>query len=134
MNIYDEKKIKRYICNNSWKQCELLPYYRERYVCFCQVGDLSFEELIKIFFRGNANDQIGAMSIIAEKYPDKLYQLICKGHDTFSHKALRFILDFVLPDYLPLFLPKDRLMNYEFGREFSNDIWVRILMEVRSLL
>lgn len=134
VRICDEKGMDQYTGNGSWKPCVLLPCYRERYACFCQSGDLSFEELIKMFFHGNDDDQIGAMSLIAENYPDELYQMICIEQSAFSHKSLKFIFEFVLPDYLPLFLPKEQLTDFEFDKEFSNDIWVRILKKIRSLL
>ena len=112
----------------------LLPCYRERCVCFCNNEDLSFEELTKTFIQGNDDEQIGAISIIAEDYPFELYRFICNQKDNFSPEKLRFILDFVIPSYLPLILPKEQLINYEFDKEFSNDIWVNILMEIRSIL
>lgn len=134
VNIFDEKKIDKYNSNCFWKQCVLLPYYRERYICFSHNEDFSFEELTKTFLQGNDDEQIGAISIIAERYPCELYRWIYNQRDYFPPKKLRFIFDFVVPSYLPLILPKEQLIDYEFNKEFSNDIWVNILVEIRSLL
>lgn len=134
VNICDEKKIRKYSSNGFWKQCVLLPCYQERYICFSSNEDLSFEELTLTFIHGNNDEQIGAMSIIAERYPCELHRLICSQKDCFSPKKLRFIFDFVVPSYLPLILPKERLIDYEFDKDFSDDTWVNILVELRSLL
>ena len=134
VDLCDEKKIGKYSSSGVWKSCVLLPYYRERYMCFCNSEDLSFEELTQIFIQGNDDNQIGAMSMIAERYPCELYQLICSRRNDFSPQKLRWIFDCVVPDYLPLVLPKERLMDYMFDKEFSNNIWVNILVEIRSLL
>ena len=134
VNACDEKKIDKYSNSCFWKQCVLLPCYRERYVCFCNNEDLSFEELTKTFIQGNDDEQIGAMSIIAERYSCELHRLICSRRDYFSPQKLRFIFDFVVPSYLPLILPKERLIDYEFDKKFSNDVWVNILAEIRPLL
>lgn len=134
VNIRDEKKIKKYQKNHSFKQSDILPYYGEGYICFSSCENYSFEALIKMFLQGNEDEQIGAISIIAESYPCELYKSICNYSDYYTHKKLKFIFDFVVPSYLPLILPKERLMNYEFDDEFSNDIWVNILVAIRSRL
>lgn len=134
VNICDEKKIDKYSSNCCWNQCVLLPCYQERYICFCNNENFSFEELIKIFIQGNDDEQIGSMSIIAKEYPCELHRLICSQRDYFSPKRLRFIFNFVIPSYLPLVLPKERLIDYEFDNEYSDDIWVNILAEIRTLL
>lgn len=134
VNICDKKKIGKYSSNGFWKQSVLLPCYREKYICFSCNEDLSFEELIQTFIHGNDEEQIGAMSIIAERYPCELYRLICSQRNYLSQQKLRFIFDVVVPSYLPLILPKERLIDYEFDKELSNDIWVNILVEIRSLL
>ncbi len=134
VNIRDEKKIKKYQKDCFFKQSVILPYYREGYICFSSCKKYSFEELVKMFLQGNESEQIGAISIIAESYPCELYRLICSRRDSFSLEKLRFIYDFVVPSYLPLILPKERLFDYEFDKNFSNDIWVNILIEIRSLM
>jgi len=132
VSFFDEKKIRKYSSSNSWKQCPLLPWYGERYVCFSRNEENSFEELVKTFLKGNSDERIGAISMIAERYPGELYQLICNQRDFFSLSKLRYIFYDVIPSYLPLYLPKERLMDYEFVGEFSNDIWVKILVELRT--
>ena len=134
VDLCDEKKIGKYSGGGVWKACALLPCYRERYMCFCSCENLSFEELTEIFIQGRDDDQIGAMSLIAERYPCELYQWICSRRNDFSPQKLRWIFDHVVPDYLPLALPKEQLMEYTFDKEFSNDIWVNIFTEIRSLL
>ena len=134
VNIRDEKNLNKYKKSLAYKQSVILPYYSEGYTCFSLHKNYSFEQLIKIFLQGTEEEQIGAISIIAERYPYELYQLIYCRKDCFSQKKLKFILDFVIPSYLPLVLPKERLINYEFDKEFSNDVWVNILVKIRSLL
>ena len=134
VNIRDEKKIKKYQKNRSFKQSVILPYYGEGYSCFSSCKNYSFEELIKIFLEGDEDEQIGAVSIIAESHPCELYRLICNQRDGIPLEKLRFIFDFVIPSYLPLILPKERLIDYKFENEYSNDVWVNILLEIRSLL
>jgi len=87
-----------------------------------------------MFLQDNDNEQIGAISIIAERYPYELYRFIRDNRDCFPLQKLRFILDFVVPSYLPLIIPKEQLLCYEFSKEYSNDIWVNILSEIRTLL
>lgn len=134
VNIRDEKELKKYQKDRSFKESVILPYYGEGYICFSSRNNYSFEELTKMFLQGNEDEQIGAISIIAERHPCELYRFICNQSSCFSPKKLRFIFDFVVPSYLPLILPKERLIDYEFAQEFSNDIWVNILVEIRSLL
>ena len=134
VNIRDEKKLKKYKRNRSFEQSVILPYYSEGYICFSSRKNYTFEELTKMFLQGDDDEQIGAISIIAESHPCELHQLICNQKDNFSPEKLRFIFDFVVPSYLPLILPKERLIDYEFNKEFSSDIWVGILVEIRSLL
>ncbi len=134
VNICDEKAFGKYNSNCYWKKSVLLPCYREGYICFSCNENYSFEELIKIFLHGNDDDQIGAISIISEKYPCELYKFICNQRDYFPPKKLKFLFELVVPSYLPLVLPQERLMNYEFNQELLNDIWVNILVEIRALL
>lgn len=131
VNIRDERQLTKYIKNRFLKQSVILPYYSDAYMCFSSGENYSFKELMKMFLQGDEDEQIGAFSIIAEKYPCELYKLICNQIDFFSPQKLRFILNIVIPSYLPLILPKERLMDYEFAQEFSNDIWVKILLEIR---
>lgn len=133
VNNRDEKKIKKYKKNCYFKQCDILPYYGDAYLCFSSCKEYSFEELIKMFLKGDEDEQIGAISIVAESYSCELYRLICNHRDNFPLEKLRFIFDFVVPSYLPLILPRERLIDYEFDKEFANDTWVNILVEIRSL-
>ena len=134
VNIRDEKKVKKYQKNCSFKQSIILPYYGEGYTCFSSRKNFSFEELAKMFLQGDEDEQIGAISIIAERHPCELHRIICNQRYNFPLEKLSFIFDFVVPSYLPLILPKERLIDYEFDKEFSNDIWVNILEVIRSLL
>ena len=134
VNIRDEKNIKKYEKDCYFKQSVILPYYADGYLCFSSCNNYSFEELLKMFLKGDEDERIGAISIIAESYSCELYQLICNEKACLSLENLRFIFDFVIPSYLPLVLPKERLIDYEFDDEFSNNLWVKILLEIRALL
>lgn len=39
VNICDEKKIGKYSSSCFWKECKILPYYQERYICFASNED-----------------------------------------------------------------------------------------------
>ena len=135
INIRDEKEIKKCRENPFFKQSVILPHYVEGYVCYSSsCKNYSFEELIKMFFQGNEDEQIGAVSIVAENYPCELYQFICHQKNKIPYEKLRFIFDCVIPGYLPLVLPKEGLMDYKFNSEFSNNTWVKMLEEIRVLL
>lgn len=129
-----DKKIKSYYEESSLKQIPILPLYREGYVCFSSGIDYSFHELINFFMLGNDSERIGSISIIAENFPDELYEFICCEKEHISDKLLKFLLNSVIPGYLPFILPKDRVLDYEFSDNLSNDIWVKILGITRSIL
>ena len=128
ISIYDEKSLNKYNSDSRWKESDLLPRFSERTVCFSCNREFSFEELIELFLHGNGAEEIGSISIIAEHFPQELYHLICDRKNMFHSKKLRFLLEEVAPSYLPLVLPAERLMDYEFKEEFLNDIWVDILI------
>ena len=134
VNIRDEKELKKYQKNHSFRQNIILPYYNEGYVCFSSRETYSFEELITLFLNGDTDEQIGAISIIAKHYPSELYQIISEQSNLFSLKKIKFIFDYVAPSYLPIVLPQEQLNNYEFDNEYAKDVWVNILMMLRSLL
>lgn len=134
VNIRDERKIKKHQKDDSLKPSVILPYFCEGYACFSSNKAYSFDELIHLFLHGNEDEIIGAISIIAERYPHELYKHICHHADCFAPEKLKFLFDYVVPSYLPLLLPKERLPNYVFDEEFTSDIWVNILVAIRSLL
>lgn len=133
VSIRDEE-AKKYYEDSSLKQIPILPHYREGYLCFSAAIDYSFHELISFFSLGNDSERIGSISIIAENFPDELYKFICCEKEHISDKLLKFLLYSVIPDYLPFILPKDRMLDYEFSDNLSNDIWVKILGITRSIL
>ena len=134
INLHDERKINKYLIDNSFKQIDILPYFCEGYVCFSLNKEFSFDELIILFLKGTDDEQIGSISVIAEKHPYELYDYICKYSDTIPLNKIKYIYEYVIPDYLPLYLPKDRLKNYEFGEDCSDDIWVKILRFINTQL
>lgn len=134
INIRDEKQLRKYQKDRYLRQSVLLPYYEEGYICFSSRENYSFEELTEMFLVGDEAEQIGSVSIIAEYYPDELYRFICDQRQNLPSKKVKFILDFVIPSYLPIALPKERLMDYELHQDMSDDIWVKILLVIRTLL
>lgn len=110
-----------------------MPYFREEYICFSCNRDYSFEELINLFLQDNDAEEIGAISVVAESYPYDLYKFI-SNNNYLNYRKLKFIFDYVVPGYLPLVLPKERLMDYEFNEEFLDNTWVKILLVIRSYL
>lgn len=133
VSVYDEKKQHQYESDPCLKRSDLLPSF-ERTVCFSDNRDFSFEELMTLFLRNKKEDSIGAISVIAEHFPAELYRFICDNAENISPKTWRFLCEEVIPCYLPLVLPKERLMDYAFSEEYASDIWVAILTEVRSHL
>lgn len=131
---HDEKKLKLYQANSDWRQSAILPSFSEGYVCFSAKKDFTFEELLDLFLRGNTNEEIGAISLIAEEFPRHLYERIHDHIDLFSPKKLHFLINDVIPQYLPLILPEKEWSVYEFGKEFSDDVWVKIWNEIRGYL
>ncbi len=130
ISIRNERKIKKYN-NRNFKKVNILPCYSEEYVCFSLSKEYSFEELITLFLYGNSEEQIGAVSIIAQDYDYELYEFICAHGEIFGVKKLKYLLEYVVPDFLPLSLPKERLAGYRFDEEYSNCVWVKILTEIR---
>lgn len=134
ISIRHTKEIKKYNNDFNWKRSTLLPYYREGYVCFSRNKDYSYEELKKLFIYGNDDEQIGAISVIAECFPNELYQSMCDDSCYIPVKRINYLLDYVIPNYLPLILPKEQLVDYNFSDAFFDDIWVRILAEIKLRL
>lgn len=134
IDISDETKLNKYSNDPHWNRSALLPYYQERYVCFSYGENRSFEFLIDLFLHGNDSDQIGAVSLIAERFPEELYVFLRDSENYIPHNKLKFLSDIVVPSYLPLFLPREKLMSYDFQKCFSDDIWVRILSEIKLRL
>lgn len=132
VNIRDEKQLKKFQRNSALKQSVLLPCFCEGYVCFSFDKEYSFEELLTLFLHGDMEEAIGAVSIIAESFPQDLYILMRNHADYFTPEKLKFLLDFVVPSYLPLMLPKERIMEYDFQEKFSDDIWVNILQVIKE--
>ena len=67
-------------------------------------------------------------------YSYELYKFLGDRNHQMPSKKLKFLLDYVIPSYLPLILPNEKLENYNFNKNFSNDIWVNILTVIRSRL
>ena len=134
ISISDRTKLNKFSNDPHWNESPLLPCYTDKYVCFSHGESYSFEVLINLFLHGNDSDQIGAVSLIAERFTDGLYDFLCDSENHISHDKLEFLSDTVIPSYLPLFLPKDKIMSYDFQESFSEDIWVRILSEIKLRL
>ncbi len=130
----DGTKLNKYSNDPHWNRSALLPSYQERYVCFSYGGNRSFEFLIDLFLHGNDSNQIGAVSFIAERFPDRLYDFLRDSRNNIPRNKLKFLSDAVIPSYLPLFLPREKLMSYDFQESFSDDIWSRILSEIKLRL
>lgn len=106
ISISNSRELNKYINDSCWNCSVLLPYYQERYACFSYNKDYSFEVLIDLFLYGNDSDQIGAISLIAEKFPYELYKFISDDKKYIPLNKLKFLLNIVIPSYLPLILPK----------------------------
>lgn len=132
VNIRDEIKLKKYQENRSVNQIDILPYYGEGYACFSSRKEHSFEELIRMFLKGDEDEQIGAISVISKKYPTDLYKYLSDNLDSLPSRSIKFLLYRVVNSYLPLVIPEDDLLGYDFGDNCSNDIWVNIFLLIRA--
>lgn len=130
----NEKKLKLYQADPKWRQSPILPSFSEGYICFSANKDFTFEELLNLFLCGNTDEKIGAISLIAEEFPHHLYERIHNHLDLFSPNKLQFLINDVAPQYLPLILPEEKRSTYEFGKEFSDDVWVKIWNELKTYL
>lgn len=134
VNIRDDKAVRKRQKDYSLIQSVILPYYCEGYVCFSLNKNYSWEELIYLFLNGDEDEEIGSISIIAEKFPCELYKFICNHADCFTNKKLKFVLDYVVPSYLPIILSKEQLLDYKFKNEHLSNIWVKILTVIKNHL
>lgn len=134
VNVRDEKKVKEYKKSPSFKQSEILPCYSEGYICFSSRKDYSFEELMKMFLQGDEDERIGAISIIAERFPHDLYDFIRDNNHYIPSQQVKFLVESVASSYLPLVLSANELTTYIFDEDYSDDIWVKILTALQSRL
>ena len=64
-----------------WKVIELLPFF-ERYFGLMKEPELTFKELWDIYINSkNEDDEIGSISLIMNKYDDKLVDMITKSDE-----------------------------------------------------
>lgn len=131
INITNCKKIDRYQNDMGWNKVFILPYYADVYVCFSRLEMYGFEQLMQIFMGGNDDEQIGSISLIAEYYPSELYQYLTVHGDTVSKRKKYFLMEKVIPDYLPIYLPSNKLHSFNFNPEEMKNIWVRILQVLK---
>ncbi len=134
INICENKKIREYTSDSNWKHIKLLPYYNDTYICFSINKDYSFAELMDMFIFGNTSEQIGSISIIAEKYPMDLYGNLLDNIHLFPRKQIEFLFNRVIGSYLPLIVPQNKLLEYDFGDNYSTDIWVNIFLLIKANL
>lgn len=145
LNVHDdfEKTLKKYrfsqvsdniyIKNKEiWHEIELIPVYRDLYWCLMRDCNYSFDELSEWFSGKNKDDKIGAISIIAKDYPQKLYELISINGSRIGKKEAKFLLESVVPDFLPIILPREKLIEYDFKGEYKQDIWVKIFEKLKT--
>lgn len=115
------------------KNSPIIPCYADRYLCFSVKKTFSFDELIRLFFDSEIeDDQIGAISLIAENYPDELYEFILHNDEIVPLPKKEFLLQKVVYYNLPLLLPKESFLNYNFEKDYSNDVWVKMLKTLRQ--
>lgn len=131
-NISNQNKIKRLEQNKSLTLSYLLPKYNERYICYRLNIEFSFEKLMSLFINGNDDEVIGSMSYIAEVYSYELYNYLLINLDSINTRKIIFIYENVIQNYLPVFVPLDKLNTYYFDNSFQDDIWVKILLLIRE--
>lgn len=134
VSMFAERKIDKYLADSAWRPSTILPDFGERDTCFAANREFSFEELIGLFLHGCEDERIGALSMIAEKHPAELYQFILHHKNEIPKRRIRFLLNYAVRKYLPLLLRQEQLMDYVFPEEYKEDIWVKMLMEIRPLL
>lgn len=132
LDIRDIKKNIQYMDNPLWKLVKLSPYYSEMCTCYSRNCNYTFSELIHFFLEGSESERIGAISIISECYPDELYKFICDN--VIPKNKMKYLFDVILPYNLPIVVPKDKMMDYNFDKEYLENIWVKIFLAVKSYM
>ena len=133
VSIFDDKKINKYHEDNMWKKSDLIPFFDSE-ICFSRNKEFAFEDLIELFLHGDEDEQIGALSIIAENFSAELLEYLNLKEDTIPVERVKYLMNYVLPDYLPLYLSKEKLITYEFSENYKDDVWVKILYWLRKRL
>lgn len=128
----NEYQIKKYENDSKWIKIDILPHYAERFICFTTLHEHSFNILIKFFLSKDDEQRIGSMSIIAQQYSNELYAFIDNPNNHISSKDLNFIFNNVVVDFLPLLLPKDKVLSCQFNEPHNSDIWVEILQAIKE--
>lgn len=134
VNICNTYKVYKYERSNEWIKSEIIPYYRERYACYALRKEYDFNELITLYLERNGAVQVGAISVIAEKFALELYGFICKKGKDIPRRKIKFLYEYVVPDYLPIILPRCILLQYDFTQTYPNDIWVKIYEKIKTYL
>ena len=132
VELCDERALRKCAGDPALRPSPLLPCYRDTYACFARGRDLPFDELIGRFLGDEEDEAIGAISLIAERYPQELYAFVRDGGEYLPPEKRRFLWERVIPGYLPLILPPERLRDYAFGAEYADDVWVSMRDLIRK--
>lgn len=81
INVRDIKKIIKYNNDCLWKRSNILPYYKDEYMCFSRNENYSFDELINLFLGSTDEEEIGSISVIAENFPYELYMFVYENRN-----------------------------------------------------
>lgn len=132
LNIHNDKLINKYTNNPTWKRIYIIPFYSDAYCCFARDREFYFDELVDLFLYGNESDQIGSISLISKYFSKEFREFVCDSNNFIPMNKVKYIINNVVPSFLPLVLPKDKIVEYVFDKKYSSDDWVQILQGLKN--
>lgn len=133
VNISNVGEVERYNTDEEWVKSPLLPQYGELFVCFRKDGTYDYNTLLNLFLFDDSTQEIGAISLIAEYYSEDLLDSLSKDNRITEEKAM-FLLNNVIPFYLPLVIPPAGIERYIFSTDYQDNTWVKILEATKLLV
>lgn len=134
INIRDTKQLLKYTNDPSWRKISLIPLYSEGYCCFASNREFNFDELIDLFLHGSESDRIGSISLISEHFSSEFRNFVCDNNNYIPRNKVEYLINNVVPSFLPLLLPKDKIIDYVFDETYSDDHWVQTLQGLKKRL
>ena len=117
----------------EWNQIEIIPYYYNGYWCLTTQNKANFNQLWSFFLNGNDDELIGSISLIVDKYPKQLLSQVTQDINLLKKKIVKFLLNDVIPDYLPIVVDRKKIMTQIIPEEYEKNIWVKLLNELKTV-
>ena len=118
----------------KWIQIPILPYFIDAFWCLEKCKKRSFDDLWRLFlYAKREDDRIGAISVIAYTHSENLLRQINLEKTNIKKKTAKFLLEYVVNDFLPFKMKKKELLTHIVSHSYSNNTWVKILYELREI-